>query len=185
MSESSNKFLLRMPTDLHSALKRDAKREGISMNELGVGRLTLASGAGSEGAVLGEVVRSAQAMFSDRLIGVVAIGSWARGEATTSSDIDLLVVIDNAIGLTRDLYRKWDATDVSSVGSTVDVHFTHLPDHAAPPTPVWLEAAVDGIVLFELWLKVSRALIGVRMQILERKLVRRWAHGQPYWTEVA
>jgi len=42
--------------------------------------------------------------FGDRLRQVVLFGSWARGQATEDSDIDVLVVVD---GLTP--AEQWDA----------------------------------------------------------------------------
>ena len=49
----------------------------------------------------------------------------------------------------------------------------------------WAEVAVDGIVLFERDWRLSTHLARVRRAIAERRLVRRLAHGQPYWTEAA
>lgn len=45
----------------------------------------------------------------------------------------------------------------------------------------WAEAAVDALVMFERDLEVSRWLAGVRRRIVAGQLVRREAHGQPYW----
>jgi hypothetical protein len=42
-----------------------------------------------------EAVRDAAvASYGDRLIALAVVGSWARGEATPASDLDLLVVAD-------------------------------------------------------------------------------------------
>jgi hypothetical protein len=50
---------------------------------------------------------------------------------------------------------------------------------------VWAEAAIDGIVLFERGMRITEHLIRVRREIAAGRIVRRVAHGQPYWTEVA
>ena len=46
----------------------------------------------------------------------------------------------------------------------------------------WPEIALDGIVLFERDVAVSRRLVAIRRAIADGRLVRRTAHGQPYWT---
>ena len=44
---------------------------------------------------------------------------------------------------------------------------------------------MDGVVVFERGLRLSARLARVRRDIAAGHLVRRIAHGQPYWTEVA
>jgi hypothetical protein len=50
---------------------------------------------------------------------------------------------------------------------------------------VWGEVAVDGVVLYERGLDVSADLARIRREIAAGRLVRRTAHGQPYWTSAA
>ena len=47
---------------------------------------------------------------------------------------------------------------------------------------LWPEIALDGIVLFERDGALSRKLVAIRRAIADGRLVRRTAHGQPYWT---
>jgi predicted nucleotidyltransferase len=124
-------------------------------------------------------------MFGDRLLGVVLFGSYARGEAGTDSDVDLLVVVDGRVALSRDLYRQWDGGPIAWEARRVEPHFVHLPQPATVPGGVWAEAALDGIVMFERRMAVSRWLAEVRRRVVSGRLVRRLAHGQPYWAEVA
>ena len=44
-----------------------------------------------------------QAVYGDRLRGVVLYGSEARGEATPDSDVDILVLLTGPVALGRDL----------------------------------------------------------------------------------
>ncbi|MFQ5868360.1 MAG: nucleotidyltransferase domain-containing protein [Candidatus Zixiibacteriota bacterium] len=44
--------------------------------------------------IIDELKRELQRIYRDRLKGVVLYGSYARGEATEDSDIDILVVVD-------------------------------------------------------------------------------------------
>jgi predicted nucleotidyltransferase len=130
-------------------------------------------------------VERALALFEDRLVGVLVYGSYARGDAAPSSDVDLLVVVDSSIPLTRTLYRDWDADAPAWNGRAVDPHFVHLSGRARTAGGAWCEAAIDGVVLFEREGAVTRHLAAVRGDIAAGRLVRRSAHGQPYWTAVA
>ncbi len=139
--------------------------------------------AALEGAAL--AVRRAASLFGERLIGVTAFGSWARRQATESSDLDLLVVVETSVVLTRELYRTWDESPVAWEGRCVEPHFVHLPEAGIVVAGVWAEVALDGIVLFEREFQVSLRLSEVRRDIVEGRIVRKVAHGQPYWARVA
>ena len=126
----------------------------------------------------------AAAVAGDALVGVIVYGSWARGRAGAGSDVDVLIVLDVTRPLTRVLYREWDARPVTWDGRPVDPHFVHLPA-GGPASGVWGEAAVDGVILFESNLRLSAVLAQVRRDIVAGRLVRRLAHGQPYWVVAA
>jgi len=113
------------------------------------------------------------------------MGSWVRGEDATTSDIDVLLVIDPATPLTRSLYRTWDQTPLSYEGRTIDVHFVHPSDAGTPPSAVWCEAAVDGLVWYDPSSELTARLAEIRRDIAEGRVVRRVAHGQPYWKGAA
>ena len=57
-----------------------------------------------------------------------------------------------------------------------------LPAADAEPGPVWLEAAVDGVVVFDRDGRIARHLGRVRGALASGAVERRSAHGQPYWT---
>ena len=181
---ASGRFLLRLPPPLHGALQAAARAEGLSLNEYCVRRLTAGGpGLAPEGPAAALVVRAA-ALAGDRLVAVVVYGSWARGEAVLASDVDVLVVVEPTLALTRSLYRRWDEEPVLWQGRPVDPHFVH------PPGPnveggLWGEVAIDGVVLFERSCRLSAHLARVRRAIADGTLVRRLVHGQPYWTEAA
>ena len=131
------------------------------------------------------VLDRAFAVFGRRLVGVVVVGSWARGTAAAASDIDVLVVIEAATPLTRDLYRTWDEVPLACEGRAIDAHFVHLPDPGAPATAVWCEAAVDGLVWYDRDGRMARRLTEVRREIAAGRVVRGFVHGQPYWKGAA
>jgi predicted nucleotidyltransferase len=132
------------------------------------------------------VVERAADVVGPSLVGVVAFGSWARGQAADTSDIDLLVVVDPSFELTRSVYRRWDEQPPLAVdGRPVESHIVRLPVSPSRVTGVWAEVAIDGIVLFERGLRLSSYLADVRRAIVAGRMARRVVHGQPYWHEVA
>lgn len=184
-SRASGRFVLRIEPALHDVLRTAAAGAGLSLNDF-CARSLAAAGSGMrvlEGAA--QVVVRAIEQFGPSLTGVVAHGSWVRAEAADGSDVDVMIVVDRSVALTRALYRAWDADPVAIADRPVEAHVVQLPDPARPPSALWAEIAIDGIVLFERGLEVSRELIRVRRAIADGRLVRRVAHGQPYWTEVA
>ena len=181
---ASGRFVLRIEPGLHQALRGAARECGVSLNDYCARRLA-GPANGCEAGDAAHALRRATLLFGDTLVGVAAFGSWVRGEAAATSDVDLLIVLETGVALTRDLYRRWDDTPVSWDGREVEPHFVHLPDPGTVTGGVWAEAAMDGVVLFERRLSVSQRLAAVRRHILSGRLVRRLIHGQPYWAEVA
>jgi hypothetical protein len=176
------RFVLRLPLALHELLTARARTLRLSLNEYCVRMLS-----GPESMLIRETgaidVRSrAFAVAGARFVGLIVHGSWARGEARSSSDIDVLVVVDSGLALNRALYRAWDQTPLSWGGRTVDAHFLHLPADPGRAGGVWCEAAIDGMVLHDRDGRIEETLQRIRHAIADGRLVRRHAHGQPYWT---
>jgi predicted nucleotidyltransferase len=178
----SGRFVLRIPPGLHAALREAARRAGLSLNDYCARKLAHPV-AGVTGPVV-DVVGRAAARFGGALVGIVAFGSWVREEAADGSDVDLLVVVDDEVSIVRDLYRTWDEAPLAWDGRPVEVHFVHVPEPGEPPTSLWAEAAIDGVVLFERDLSLSKRLADVRRRIVAGELARRRVHGQPYWVGV-
>lgn len=175
----SGRFVLRIAPGLHAALREAARRVGLSLNDYCARKLALPAPALTGAAV--QVLERASARFGEALRGVVVFGSWARDEAADGSDVDLLVIVDDEVPIVRDLYRAWDDEPLSWEGRRVEAHFVHLPGPGELLTGLWAEAALDGVVLFERDLAVSRRLAEVRRRIVAGELARRRVHGQPYW----
>lgn len=183
MSKVSGRFLLRIEPELHATLRRAAASDGISLNEYCSRKLALPDGSVTGPAA--EAVRRAERVAKGALVGVAAFGSWARAEMATSSDVDLLIVLDGTLPVDRALYRAWDEAPLSWDDHPVEPHFVQLPAPDAPVSSVWAEVAVGGVVLHERDFVLSRQLVAVRQKIAEGKIVRRTIHGQPYWVEAA
>jgi predicted nucleotidyltransferase len=182
---ASGRFVLRLSPGLHAALRRAARDAGVSLNDYCARKLALPAGNPLIFGGATAVVERAAALFAADLIAVVAYGSWARGEALSTSDVDVLVVVEAGAPITRELYRRWDATPLEWDGRPVEPHFVHLRGAEERTTGLWAEAAIDGIVLFERGTQVSARLAQARRDIVAGRLVRRVVHGQPYWAEVA
>lgn len=157
----------------------------MSLNDYCATRLAAPTGelAAFEGAP--QAVQRAATLLGESLIGMAAFGSWSRGELGDSSDIDVLIVIDEDVAITRDLYRRWDEAPLAWTGHPIEPHFVHLPAEHHPPSGLWGEVAVDGIVLFERDLRLSFRLAALRRSLIEGRFRRRVVHGRGYWMEVA
>jgi hypothetical protein len=175
---ASGRFVIRMEPGLHAALRAGARAAGVSLNDYCVQKLAAPGPAGGDAA---QVVTRAAAIAGESLVGVAVFGSWARGEATASSDVDVLIVLAAGTGVRRELYRQWDVLPVRWEGRPVEPHFVALPAAAARVTGLWAELSVDGVVLYECGFALSRWLGAVRGQIAAGAVVRRWSNGHPYW----
>jgi predicted nucleotidyltransferase len=177
--------VLRLEPGLHGALREAARESGLSLNDYCARKLAAPMGNLTAVDWASAAVERAAILFGEHLLGVAAFGSWARDELAESSDVDVLVVLESSVALTRALYRTWDERPVLGHERKLDPHFVHLPPLEGRIGAVWAEVAVDGILLFERGFRISSALVRVRHEILDGRLVRRIVHGQPYWTEVA
>ena len=179
----SGRFVLRIDPDLHAFLRDSATAAGMSLNEYCSRSLALPP-ADLPGGIL-EGMKRAINLMGVNILGVVAFGSWARGEMMEGSDIDLLIVVRSEVQIERPLYRAWDRSPLKWAGHSIEPHFVHLPAGGARITGLWAEVVLDGIVLFDRELALSRRLAEFRRRIASGELTRRWSGGHPYWVEVA
>jgi hypothetical protein len=60
---------------------------------------------------LAELEQGLKGLYGDRFRGLLLYGSYARGEASEGSDVDLLLLLDGPVNLSRELIRiepiKW------------------------------------------------------------------------------
>lgn len=181
----SGRFVLRMPPALHAALDGAAQAGGLSLNTYCVRHLATA-GLGIVGDKdVTSLVGHAHAVVGDALSGIVLHGSWIREEATPSSDVDALIVVDSGVVLRRALYRAWDAEPIVTWRSRrLDPHFVHPPEDGEI-SGLWAEVALDGMVLLDRDWKLAAHLARIRHAIAAGRVVRRVVHGHPYWKEAA
>ncbi len=123
-------------------------------------------------AALSPVIEALRTGLDDSLVAVVLFGSWARGEAGPESDWDLLVIACKLPpkALARHFYLKsmlpadWRAR-ISLLAKTPQEFESRFP-------PLYLDIALDGIVLFDREEYMTRRLEWIRQQIQRHHLQR-------------
>jgi hypothetical protein len=178
----SGRFILRIPPELHAEIAAQAREAGLSLNAWCARRLAQPVHPGPEEPGAEAVIRRAIEVAGEGLVGVVVYGSWARGEARPGSDIDLAIVLDPEVSPTRALYRAWDEAPPAWDDRVVEPHFVALPAPDAVLGGLWAELALDGWILYERGLDLSRRLVRIRHDLVSGRIVRRVVHGQPYWS---
>jgi hypothetical protein len=130
---------------------------------------------------LGPVIEFLRTGLGDNLVAVVLFGSQARGEAGPESDWDLLVIAENLPDspwqrqkrILALLPREWQH-QINLLAYTPAEWFARV-------TPLALDIALDGIVLYD----GTRALFSARLSALRRQLsdlgLERQAIGKGEW----
>jgi uncharacterized protein len=102
-----------------------------------------------EAALLDPAVRSIRRVEGDNLVSIVLFGSRARGEATPESDVDLLVVVNEASPrLDRAPELRWGLLD-DRVYLPASFLVLGREEVDADVPSFLLDIALDGLVLFD------------------------------------
>jgi hypothetical protein len=131
---------------------------------------------------LTETVARALEQLGPDVVAVAVFGSWARGEAGPASDVDVAIVVGDAVEITRSLYGPWDDIDLAIDGRRVEPHFVRMRAPGDDISGLWAEIALDGAIVYDPQLSLSRELSRIRRAILGGGLVRRSAGGRSWWT---
>ena len=174
----SGKFVLRIPSAMHEALSLDAKKRGLSLNDLCCENLF--GNANTEWRFR-DTVNLAQAIAGTHFIGCILIGSFARQTATTQSDVDILVVVNEGFKHSREQIRRWDDAELKVDGKPVSATFIKIAEEEIPENVLWLEAAIDGQIVYDHAGTLFSILRRIRQAIADKSIHRRYSHGQPYW----
>lgn len=188
--KSASKILVRLPRHLHAELKSQAARLDVSLNQLCLQALQSylrdSAAPPKPKAPFPPLACILESSLGAKLEAVALFGSQARGDATAASDADLLLCLQSGVALTRDLYAEWDRlmeAHPEAMPRALSPHFCLLPAAPENAGSLWFEVAIDGIVLWERTLAVSRFLASVRRYLLAGGRIRRSAYGVPYWVE--
>lgn len=169
---NSGRFVLRLDPELHGQLKKQAVKEGVSLNQLIVDKLS--SGKTSQFGIIRKV-------FKDRLVGIVLFGSHVRNEERESSDIDLLLVLSEDSRIERELYSLWDEKVQVSLGEKYSPQFVKIPKEPRLASSIWLEVALEGVILYERGLELRKFIFELKHMIASGVFRRQLIYGQPYW----
>jgi hypothetical protein len=176
----SGRFLLRLPRPLHARLAESARAQGVSLNEYCVRSLATAEAAAA--GPFAAVVSEAIVQLGPALVGIVVFGSFARGEAGVDSDVDVLIVVSEAVAVDRSLYAPWDRLELRIAGHPVEPHYAQLRAPGEALSGFWAEVALDGMAVYDPTLELTRELGRIRRAILSGALVRRSAAGHSWWS---
>lgn len=130
-------------------------------------------------AALRAVVTSARATYGDDLVALAVFGSYGRGTATASSDLDLLVVLRRRPGgrwACLESFRPVEAAtdfDLSPVFRT--------PEDLAAGFPLMLELVEDAKILYDPSKVLTDALQHLRLRLQELGARRIPYKGAWYW----
>jgi predicted nucleotidyltransferase len=131
--------------------------------------------------VLGPVIESLRNGLGDNLAAVVLFGSRARGEAGLESDWDLLVIAENLPYSPWHRQKRILALLPQEWQYQVNVLAYTPAEWFARVTPLALDIALDGIVLYD----SPRALFSARLSALRKQLsdlgLERQAIGEGEW----
>lgn len=179
MKTKKEALFLRVEPDLNKKLKGLSEQANQSLNEYCISALESSIGDGIEFDEFKQITTKAKKLFKDSLKAIIVFGSYARGDNTSESDIDVLLVLDCKIN--RELYSRWDMEEDQV--SNLSIHFSALPKQSL--SGFWCEIALEGVTIFDKDLSVSRFLIALRNKILSGEFVARYSHGHRYWSLAA
>jgi len=88
-----------------------------------------------------------EALYGERLTGVILYGSWARNEATEDSDIDLLIALKGKVIPGKEIDRMIDViTEISlQHGVLISVYPISEEDFPTVNSPLLMNIRREGI----------------------------------------
>lgn len=169
----SGKFVLRIPQDLHRHLKAEAIRENCSLNHLIVAKIS-----NPVSGLHQDIVEVIQRLWTP--LGIILFGSTVKGRERESSDIDLLIIVPDKIAIERSLYSDWDR-ELGAKYTKYSPHFVHIAPAKQKISGLWLEAALEGLLVSESDKTVASYIADVKDQIARGVYQRKSSHGHNYW----
>lgn len=97
--------------------------------------------------IIEEFKKEVRQLYGHQLKEVILYGSWARGDATQKSDIDLLIVLDKEVSPGREIDRMVDIfTDINlKYGVLISAYPISQKDYATINSPLLLNVRREGV----------------------------------------
>lgn len=97
--------------------------------------------------VLKEFRAEIEKLFGKRLRNIILYGSWARGEATESSDIDLVITLEGDVIPGKEIDRMIDIiTEINlKHGVLLSIYPISENDYSAVDSPLLLNVRREGV----------------------------------------
>lgn len=181
--------MLRTSPELHQQLSKRAHDSGQSLNQTCVKLIENALQNKEQESAweksLRKVLPQVQKHFGEQALAVAVFGSQVRGDASQSSDIDVLIVLKSETPITRSLYQWWDSHIQVQSPYPVNPHFMHIPKDPASASGIWFEIALSHKIIYEKTQQLTPFLRKI-LQLVENGSMRReWSYGHPYWVRSA
>ncbi|MBU1260091.1 MAG: nucleotidyltransferase domain-containing protein [Planctomycetes bacterium] len=97
--------------------------------------------------ILNEFREETTKLYKKRLKNIILYGSWARGNATDDSDIDLAIVLEGDVVAGREIDRMIDI--ITDINLKYDVLISVYPvsekDYASVNSPLLLNLRKEGV----------------------------------------
>lgn len=198
----SGKFVLRTGEELHKKIKNLARDKGSSINEICIQVLkkSLSNQSSSNNETLNEDIPQKQIItivskkltekYQDKFVGLILFGSSTTCDTFDNSDIDILIVFDKSLSISRKLYTFWEEEVANELKELLtqkesSPHFSHIPESVESASSLWLEISINGIILWERNNQLRRFLTNLRLYISSGAIVRKLTHSQPYWIKTS
>ncbi len=97
--------------------------------------------------ILKEFRKEVEKLYGERLRNIILYGSWARGDATEKSDIDLLIVLDGKVVPGREIDRMIEIiTDINlKYAVLISVYPISEEDYLKINSPLMINVRREGI----------------------------------------
>ena len=97
--------------------------------------------------ILDEFRDEVEKLYSNKLKSIILYGSWARGDATEESDIDLLIVLEGKVIPGKEVDRMIDIiTDINlKYGVLLTVYPISERDYSTVNSPLLINVRREGL----------------------------------------
>lgn len=97
--------------------------------------------------ILKEFREQIEDLYGKRLKDVILYGSWARGEATEESDIDMVIILEGKVVPGKEIDRMIDIiTEINlKYGVLISVYPVSEEDYSATNSPLLINIRREGI----------------------------------------